>query len=72
MEPDEFARYEAIAQDRGVSFSELIRGTLEEKFPTRKRNPRLAAQRIIGMNVPLGQWEELDLAIALKSNAVLT
>ncbi len=71
MEPADYRRYEAIAKSRGVSVAELMRRTLEERFPKQKAGAAAAAQVINRMNLPLPEWDELRREIIGRRDDVV-
>lgn len=71
MDPKEYRRYEAIAKSRGVSVAELVRKTLEEKFPKDAVGKDAAAHIIARMDLPLPGWEELRRELEARRSDVV-
>jgi len=64
MDPEEYERLEEMARGSGVSVAELIRAAVREKCLLPEERRRIAAQRICSMNLPIGDCEKAEEAIA--------
>ena len=58
---DQLARLRAIAAERGVSLSALIREAVVETYPVHEQMDRLeAVQRMAELKLPVGDWDQLE------------
>ena len=63
LEPDEYAALERLSRQRGISVSNLIREAVVDAYgPTASGGGRIADE-IAAMNVPVGDWEDLEREI---------
>ncbi|MDP7111875.1 MAG: CopG family transcriptional regulator [Myxococcota bacterium] len=63
LEPREYAALERLSRHRGISVSNLIREAVVDAYlPVTAGGGRIADE-IAAMNVPVGDWEELEREI---------
>lgn len=60
MEPDEYERLESIAAARGVPVAELIRTAVRERYLTTRGERRRLVEEILGLDLPVIEWEEAE------------
>ena len=63
MEPEEYAILERLAEERGVSVSDLIRAAVRETYLSVAHSGQGYVDDIAAMNVPIGDWEEIEREI---------
>ena len=63
---DQFEALSKIAAEMEKPISVLIREAIEKTYlePSRRDRRRAAAKRLISMNVPIGDWEQVEDEIA--------
>ena len=71
MEPEEYERLEQIARQRNISVAELIRRAVRERYLTGRRQRKRAAARICRMELPIGDWTEIEAWIEESHDAGL-
>ncbi len=60
MEPHEYERLESIAAERGVPVAELIRTAVRERYLLTRVERRRLVDEILGLDLPVGEWEEAE------------
>lgn len=60
MEPDEYERLESIAAERGVPVAELIRTAVRERYLLTREERRRLVDEILGLDLPVVEWEEAE------------
>jgi len=63
MEPGEYRRLERIARRQGVSVAELIRSAVRERYLLTAEERAARVEAILRMNVPVGDWNEVEAVI---------
>ena len=64
LEPEEYERLEAVAAERGVSISDLIRDALQDRYLPLAEQRRRAVEAICQLRIPIENWETLEGEIA--------
>lgn len=60
MEPDEYDRLESIAAERGVPVAELIRTAVRERYLLDREERRRRVEEILGMDLPVIEWDTAE------------
>lgn len=60
MEPDEYERLESIAAERDVPVAELIRTAVRERYLLTREERARMVDRILGLDLPVVEWEEAE------------
>ena len=60
MEPAEYEQLEIRAAHEGVSVAELVREAVRERYLKGSPRKAEAAASIIGMNLPVVDWQDID------------
>lgn len=63
FEPETYGHLEEIASREGVSVGELIRQAVRHTFFSSPESRRLAFEAICSMEIPVGDWEEMEREI---------
>lgn len=59
MEPEDFRKLQAEARRRGTSVAELIRLAVRDTYLTRAPERRPLVEAILGMDLPVMDWDQL-------------
>ena len=60
LEPDTFVRLEERATREGISVSDLISRAVEQTFSSSPATRRSALDRIVGLGLPVADWDALE------------
>jgi predicted DNA-binding ribbon-helix-helix protein len=63
LEPETYDHLEQIAQREDVSVAELIRRAVRETFFSSPASRRRAFEEICSMEIPVGDWEDMEREI---------
>jgi hypothetical protein len=63
MEPEEYERLEEVAGRLGVPVAELFRSAVRERYLLTRRERRRLVDGILGLDLPVEDWEETEAAI---------
>jgi hypothetical protein len=63
MDPEEYRRLEVIARHKQVAVAELIRRAVREKYLLEQQDRRRLVEEICGMELPVGDWEDMEAEI---------
>jgi hypothetical protein len=56
FELEEYERLRAIARQRGVSISSLVRQAVRKRYPISRQARAQALQEIYALDLPVGEW----------------
>lgn len=60
MEPEEYARLEAVAAEQGVAVAELIRSAVRERYLLTRKERRRLVDDILALDLPPIDWREAE------------
>ncbi|MBI2192095.1 MAG: hypothetical protein HYU36_08935 [Planctomycetes bacterium] len=64
MEPDEYSALAEMAQQKKISVAELIRKAVKEYCFARPDKSKEIVEEIIQMNLPVQDWQQVELDIS--------
>lgn len=64
LEDEEYERLETLANQRGVSVSDLIREAVRDRFTPLAEQRKRAVEAICRISIPLPPWDVLEAEIA--------
>ena len=64
LEDEEYDRLEAIAVQRGVSLSDLIREAVRDRYTPLTEQRKRAVEAICQLSIPLPDWDVLEREIS--------
>jgi hypothetical protein len=64
LEDEEYDRLAAIAVQRGVSLSDLIREAVRDRYTPLTEQRKRAVEAICRLSIPLPDWDALEKEIA--------
>ena len=71
MEPEEYARLEAIAAQQGCSVAELIRTAVRDRYLTAATDRLAIVESWAAMDVAIGDWPSLKAELEGRHDAGL-
>ena len=63
IEPEEYAQLEEIARREQVPVAELFRTAVRERYLLSRQQRRRIIDEILGLDLPVEDWEEMEAAI---------
>jgi hypothetical protein len=65
IEPEEYRRLEALAEQMGVSVADLIRTAVRDRYLSHSPNRREIVQEILRLEVPIEEdWDQIEEEIS--------